>query len=89
MPGIVSNHPIAKGVETLYEGYRIAAVATDEKVVKPLVYTSTGHVVTAYVDDGKHRMLIDGIYGHMHYNWDEAGSGRFLLNCAAWLEYSL
>ena len=84
-PGVVSDHPIAAGIESLYEGYRIAVVEADEKTVKPLVIASTGDVVVAYVDDGKHRMLIDGCYSRLDYKWDTAGTERFLVNCAAWL----
>ena len=54
-------------------------------IVKPLVYSSDGNVVTAYSESNNSRLLIDGGFTRLWYNWDSAGTGRFVTNCAAWL----
>ena len=84
-PGIAAGHPIATGIVNLYEGITIATVGTDKKLVRPLVISSDCNVVTACVDDGKHRMLIDGGFTRLFHKWDTAGTDRFVMNCAAWL----
>lgn len=86
--GIIEGHPIATGIVNLYEGITIASVQTLKNVVKPLVISSSGTVVTAYVDDGKRRMLIDGGFTRLFHKWDTAGTDRFVVNCAAWLAES-
>lgn len=84
-PGIIAGHPIATGIVNLYEGITIATVGTHKNTVMPLVISSDRKVVTAYVDDGKHRMLIDGGFTRLFHKWDTAGTDRFVVNCAAWL----
>ncbi len=84
-PGIIDGHPITTGIVNLYEGITIATVKTDGRKVKPLVMSSDRNVVTAYVDDGKHRMLIDGGFTRLYHKWNTAGTDRFVVNCAAWL----
>lgn len=84
-PGIISGHPIATGIVNLYEGITIATVRTSGSTVKPLVVSSAKQVVTAIVDDGKHRMLLDGGFTRLFIKWDTAGTDRFVVNCAAWL----
>lgn len=82
--GLVAGHPIATGIVNLYEGITIAAVETNQ-TVRPLVNADTGKTVTAIVDNGGRRMLIDGGYTRLFYKWDTAGTDRFVVNCAAWL----
>lgn len=82
--GIDRDHPIAQGIANIYEGITIATVHTDGRV-RPLMRASSGKVVTAVIDDGKHRALIDGGFTRLFVKWDTAGTDRFITNCAAWL----
>ena len=86
-PGIIDGHLIARGIDNLYEGITIAEVRTSG-VVKPLVKSSAMRTVTAIVEDGKHKMLIDGGFTRLYHKWDTAGTDRFVVNCAAWLASS-
>ena len=87
--GIIPGHPISTGIVRFFEGDSVAAVQTNQQVI-PLVYSSDGNVVTAYVDSNGRRCLIDGAYTRLYCSsfdnrWDSAGTGRFVANCAAWL----
>ena len=82
--GIIPGHPISTGIAHFYEGTTIAAVQTNREVL-PLVYSSDGNVVTAYSETNNSRLLFDGGFTRLWYNWDSAGTGRFVTNCAAWL----
>lgn len=83
-PGIDREHPIAQGIVNIYEGITIATVQTNQ-TVRPLMRASSGKVVTAVVDDGRHRVLIDGGFTRLFVKWDTAGTDRLITNCAAWL----
>ena len=83
-PGIRKGHLISTGISNIYEGVTIATVTTSGKV-KPLMYSSHRHVVTAIVEDKKHRSLIDGGFTRLFYKWNTAGTARLIVNCAAWL----
>ena len=51
----------------------------------PIVYGSAGNLVTAaFEKDGK-RLIVDGGYTRLSYKWDTAGTGRYVMNAAAWL----
>ncbi len=82
--GIIPRHPISTGIAHFYEGITIAAVQINSQV-KPLVYSSDGNVVTAYSESYNSRLLFDGGFTRLWHNWDSAGTGRFVTNCAAWL----
>jgi len=82
--GIIPGHPISTGIAHFFEGVTIAAVSTTQDV-KPLVYSSDGNVVTAWSDSFSSRLLLDGGFTRLYCNFDSAGTGRFITNCAAWL----
>ena len=83
-PGIIKNHPITTGLQYFYEGITISNVKLTQDL-KPLVYSSDSLIVTAYYDKGGKRCLIDGGFTRLYCKWDSAGTGRFVMNCAAWL----
>ena len=82
--GIIPAHPISTGIVNLYEGITIATVRITN-LVKPLVTSSAGTVVTAIVEDGQRRALIDGGFTRLFFKWNTAGTDRFIVNAAAWL----
>jgi len=82
--GVMPNHLITTGLQNIYEGITIATIA-EHKDLTPIVYGSSGNLVTAaYEEDGK-RLLIDGGFTRLYYKWDTAGTGRYVKNAAAWL----
>lgn len=51
----------------------------------PLLYGSSGNLVSAaYEKDGK-RLVIDGGFTRLAVSWDDAGTARFVKNAASWL----
>jgi hypothetical protein len=82
--GIMPNHLITTGLKNIYEGITIATIA-DHQDITPIIYGSSGNLVTAaYEEDGK-RLLIDGGFTRLFLKWDTAGTGRYVKNAAAWL----
>jgi hypothetical protein len=82
--GIMPNHLITTGLQNIYEGITIATI-DNHKDLTPIVYGSTGNLVTAvYEKEGK-RLIIDGGFTRLYYKWDTAGTGRYVKNAAAWL----
>lgn len=68
-----------------YEGITISYVSCCNKV-KPLVYNSNGNVVTAYNDNYRRRLMIDGGFTRLlNEYWNTAGTERLIVNAAAWL----
>ncbi|KAG5189820.1 hypothetical protein JKP88DRAFT_232890 [Tribonema minus] len=47
--------------------------------------SSHGHPLTCVVDDGQHRLIVDGGYTRLFCHWDAAGSARLVKNASAWL----
>ncbi|WP_164016360.1 hypothetical protein [Pyxidicoccus trucidator] len=83
-PGVIQRHLLTTGIEYLYEGHTITNI---DKLgpLEPLIYGSDGRVVGAYYDrDGK-RAIIDGGFTRLYLKWDTAGTGRYVMNAAAWL----
>ena len=83
-PGILGGHLISTGIVNFYEGSTISEVKTTS-LVKPLVTSSENTTVTGMMDEGGHRILIDGGFTRLFYKWDTAGTDRFIVNAAAWL----
>lgn len=82
--GIMPNHLITTGLQNIYEGITIATISA-HKDLTPIIYGSSGNLVTAaYEKDGK-RLLIDGGFTRLFIKWDTAGTGRYVKNAAAWL----
>lgn len=82
--GIVDGHLISTGVVNMYEGITIATVTATQEL-NPLIYNSSNELVAAvYEKDGK-RCIIDGGFTRLFYNWNSAGTDRYIKNAAAWL----
>ena len=83
-PGIREGHDVTTGLETVYEGITIATLA-EHNGLTPLIYGSTGNLVSAaYEQDGK-RAILDGGFTRLFLKWETAGTDRFVKNAAAWL----
>ena len=82
--GIIPNHLITTGMQFVYEGITIATIH-DNKDLKPLIYDSQGNVVAAYYEKDGKRAILDGGFTRMYCSWEEAGTGRYIKNAAAWL----
>ena len=82
--GLVPEHLITTGLQHVYEGITIASIQ-DNQNLKPLIYNSEGNVVAAYYDQNGKRAILDGGFTRLYVSWDEAGTGRYVKNAAAWL----
>ena len=82
--GIIPNLLLSTGIEMIYEGITIATIQpTDD--LQPLIYGSAGNLVTAFYDKGGKRVIFDGGFTRLYNKWDTAGTGRYVMNAAAWL----
>lgn len=83
--GLATGHLITTGLEYVYEGITIATLQDKQKLLEPLIYGHEGNLVTAtYEKDGK-RLILDGGFTRLYCAWDNAGTGRYVKNAAAWL----
>lgn len=90
-PGFVP-HLITTGIENLYEGITIAIIYEDNtnqpsRALTPLVYSSSGNIVTAYWDKGGRRCIVDGGFTRLYPGGftASAGTARLVKNAAVWL----
>jgi hypothetical protein len=83
-PGVVKNHLISTGVETVYEGVTVATVDATQTLT-PLLYGSAGNLIAAAYDHDGKRLIFDGGFTRLYYKWDTAGTARYVKNAAAWL----
>jgi hypothetical protein len=86
--GIDAEHIIFTGIENLYEGITIARVqAPPNTGITPIAISSSLFPVTSVLDDGTHRLAIDGGFTRMYPQfWNvSAGTSRFVKNISAWL----
>jgi hypothetical protein len=83
--GMLKDHLITTGLEYVYEGITISAIHDPNQVLKPLIWSTDGNVVTALYEDQGQRLILDGGFTRLYYNWDTAGTGRYVKNAAAWL----
>lgn len=83
-PGIIANHLLSTGLETVYEGVTIATVQ-ENAVLTPLIYGSDGNLVAAFFDHDGKRAIFDGGFTRLYVGWDTAGTPRYVKNAAAWL----
>ena len=82
--GLTPKHMITTGLEYVYEGITIATIQ-DNTSLTPLIYGHESNLVTAtYERDGK-RAILDGGFTRLYIAWDNAGTGRYVKNAAAWL----
>lgn len=87
-PGVLRGHLLSTGIQNFYEGITISTVKgniSENGTVKPLTYDSQGGVVSAFVDAGGCRCLIDGGFTRLFHSWDKAGTDRYVKNAAVWL----
>jgi hypothetical protein len=82
--GLLPNHLLTTGLEYVFEGITIAAIKLTGGL-KPLIWSSDGNVVTAFYDQGGKRAILDGGFTRLYNKWDTAGTGRYVMNAAAWL----
>jgi hypothetical protein len=83
--GLTPGHLITTGLEYVYEGITIATLQDSQQLLDPLIYGHEGNLVTAtYEKDGK-RLILDGGFTRLYVAWDNAGTGRYVKNAAAWL----
>lgn len=83
-PGMVKNHLLSTGVETVYEGITVATVKPTGTMT-PVIWGSAGNLVAAAYEDKGKRLIVDGGFTRLSYKWDTAGTGRYIKNAAAWL----
>ena len=82
--GLMPQHLITTGLQYVFEGITIANIE-ENQYLKPLIYNSEGNVVAAYYDQDGKRAILDGGFTRLYCSWDEAGTGRYVKNAAAWL----
>lgn len=83
-PGVVRNHLLSTGVETVYEGITVATIDANTQLT-PILYGSAGNLITAAYDKDGKRAMFDGGFTRLYYRWETAGTARFVKNAAAWL----
>lgn len=83
-PGMVKDHLLSTGVETVYEGITVATVKP-AGVMTPVIWGSAGNLVAAAYENHGRRLIVDGGFTRLSYKWDTAGTGRYIKNAAAWL----
>jgi len=83
-PGVVKNHMLSTGVETVYEGITVATIDENAKLT-PILYGSAGNLITAAYDKDGKRAILDGGFTRLYYAWETAGTARYVKNAAAWL----
>ncbi len=82
--GLAKSHLITTGLQFVYEGITIASIQ-DNQSLKPLIYNSEGNIVAATYENNGKRAILDGGFTRLYVAWDEAGTGRYVKNAAAWL----
>ncbi len=83
-PGLVPDHLLTTGLEHIYEGITIATIQPNQRL-KPLIYGSANNLVAAYYEGEGRRLIFDGGFTRLYNKWDTAGTGRYVVNAAAWL----
>lgn len=82
--GLTPKHLITTGLENVFEGITIATIQ-ESKLLEPIIYGHEGNLVTAIYDHDGKRAVIDGGFTRLYCSWDNAGTGRYVKNAAAWL----
>ncbi len=83
--GMLPDHLITTGLEFVYEGVTISKINDPNQVMTPLIWSSDGNVVAAIYEDQGQRLIIDGGFTRLYGSWNNAGTGRYVKNAAAWL----
>jgi hypothetical protein len=82
--GLLANHLMSTGIETMYEGVTIATIDANDHL-EPFLWGSAGNLVAAHFDHDRKRAILDGGFTRLYYKWDTAGTARYVVNAAAWL----
>lgn len=82
--GVAREHLLSTGVENIYEGITVATVQP-AGAMTPVIYGSAGNLVTAAFEAHGKRLIVDGGFTRLSNKWDSAGTGRYVMNAAAWL----
>lgn len=82
--GIIPNLLLSTGIEQIYEGHTVATIQPHDDL-QPLIFGSAGNLVTAFYDKNGRRAVFDGGFTRLYHKWDTAGTGRYVMNAAAWL----
>jgi hypothetical protein len=82
--GLKPKHLITTGLEYVFEGITIATIQ-ENKLLEPIIYGHEGNLVTAVYDHDGKRAILDGGFTRLYCSWDNAGTGRYVKNAAAWL----
>jgi hypothetical protein len=82
--GVAREHLLSTGVENIYEGITVATVKP-AGAMTPVIYGSAGNLVTAAFEANRKRLVVDGGFTRLSNKWDSAGTGRYVMNAAAWL----
>jgi hypothetical protein len=82
--GLTPGHLISTGLENIYEGITIATIQKNT-ALNPLIYGHEGNLVAATYENNGKRLILDGGFTRLYVAWDEAGTGRYVKNAAAWL----
>ncbi|MGJ8660932.1 MAG: hypothetical protein ACSHXL_02750 [Bacteroidota bacterium] len=83
--GMQADHLITTGLEFVFEGVTISKINDENEVMTPLIWSSDGNVVTAIYEQQGQRLILDGGFTRLYSNWNNAGTGRYVKNAAAWL----
>ena len=82
------SHPIATGINNLYEGITICRPTATPDPIKVLATSSANHPNIMYVDETKTsgRIIIDCGFTKLYKEfWDTAGTARYVKNATCWL----
>lgn len=82
--GLTPKHLITTGLEHVYEGITIATIQPNASL-KPLIYGHEKNLVAVTYEKNGKRAIIDGGFTRLYISWDNAGTGRYVKNAAAWL----
>ena len=82
--GLAPGHLITTGLEYVYEGITIATIQSNSTLT-PLIYGHESNLVTATYEQNGKRAILDGGFTRLYIAWDNAGTGRYVKNAAAWL----
>lgn len=83
--GMQADHLITTGLEYVFEGITIAKINDPKQNMTPLIWSTDGNVVTSIYENQGQRLIIDGGSTKLFLNWENAGTGRYVKNAAAWL----
>jgi len=84
------SHPIATGLNNLYEGFTICYPTSTPQPLKILATSSSGRPNIMYVEEGKNkssgRVVIDcGFTKLFEQCWTTTGTARYVVNATCWL----